>query len=317
MKQYAAFLLFIFILSSCATEKSEPAYEPEVVNENGVRYKDLIYNDVQVSRNIEYGSNTTQNGIEEELFLDFYEGQNDTISNRPLIIFAHGGSFTSGDKIEMDEIAQNFAQSGYATASISYRLIDVSVNVENTLKGVIDAIHDMRAAVRFFKSNFNTYGIDSTNIFVAGYSAGAITALHVAYVQSMADIQLIGGSSLTQYVNANGGLDGNSGNLNNTSSIKGALSWAGALPTIDIIDPFEPILFSAHGTDDQTVPYSSGIADNLIEVQGSFIIHEALNALTITNKLFTLDGDDHNILALENCINCSLEARNFVFQNLD
>ena len=90
------------------------------------------------------------------------------MTERPLIIWAHGGSFVAGSKTGTDVVplAEDFAKMGYVTASISYRL-----GMENTpLPGpdsvdatetVIRAVHDGRAAVRFFRKDYvengNTY----------------------------------------------------------------------------------------------------------------------------------------------------------------
>ena len=53
---------------------------------------------------------------------------------------------------------------------------------------VVRAVHDYRAAIRYFKKDFsengNIYGIDTSLIFAGGVSAGAITAVHVAYMDN-------------------------------------------------------------------------------------------------------------------------------------
>src|SRR4051812_16386227 len=59
------------------------------------------------------------------LQMDIYQPTGDTSSARPLIILAHGGSFISGTKSDdptIDSLCKRFAERGYVTASIDYRL---------------------------------------------------------------------------------------------------------------------------------------------------------------------------------------------------
>nr|GFD50188.1 hypothetical protein [Tanacetum cinerariifolium] len=104
---------------------------------------------------------------------------------------------------------------GYVAAAIDYRLLNpnfrsllaVAANQANLVDAVIRAAADVKAAVRYFKhdaDSANTYHIDPTHIFVGGYSAGAITALQVAYTESVTENPVT-----TNAYNANGGLEGN------------------------------------------------------------------------------------------------------------
>ena len=56
--------------------------------------------------------------------MDIYFPIGDTATNRPVIIYIHGGSFYSGDKSMTDciDFCTSFAKRGYVTASINYRL---------------------------------------------------------------------------------------------------------------------------------------------------------------------------------------------------
>ncbi|RZK94274.1 MAG: alpha/beta hydrolase, partial [Hymenobacter sp.] len=135
------------------------------------------------------------------LKLDVYEPAGDNMTvQRPLIILAFGGAFLQGSRQDADIVAicQEFAQRGYVTAAIDYRLIEnklnnlVAIYFDQTrlTDEVIRAVGDMRASVRFFKhsaANNNPYRIDPTKIFVGGFSAGAITALEVGYTDNVAD----------------------------------------------------------------------------------------------------------------------------------
>ena len=55
--------------------------------------------------------------------MDVYEPTGDTMAFRPLIIWAHGGSFLGGDKGDSDVAAlcQRFTKRGFVCASVNYR----------------------------------------------------------------------------------------------------------------------------------------------------------------------------------------------------
>ncbi|MEZ4890275.1 MAG: hypothetical protein R2779_06845 [Crocinitomicaceae bacterium] len=66
-------------------------------------------------------------------------------------------------------------------------------------------------------ANGNPYGINEDLIVVGGYSAGAILADHVAYLDNISKVP----ADLVSYMNAQGGLEGNSGN----AGIVVSLNW--------------------------------------------------------------------------------------------
>ena len=67
---------------------------------NGNRYMNRnFFTDVDTMLNVTYGSNQgVGSGSNQSLELDIFEPANDTLATRPLIILAHGGSFTGGNK---------------------------------------------------------------------------------------------------------------------------------------------------------------------------------------------------------------------------
>ena len=64
--------------------------------------------------------------------MDIYLPDGDTATNRPVIIFIHGGSFYAGDKTQTDceDFCRAFAKRGYVTASVNYRLVSF-INIAN------------------------------------------------------------------------------------------------------------------------------------------------------------------------------------------
>ncbi|MEM7038382.1 MAG: alpha/beta hydrolase, partial [Bacteroidota bacterium] len=248
--------------------------------------------------------------------LDVYTPEGDSEGTRPLVILAHGGGFTGGDRLGMESLADYLARSGYVVASISYRLIDVEPTPEIMLQGVWDAVLDMKAAVRFFRadaSNGNGYGIDANKIFVGGYSAGAFMALHLAYMNAEAEFEAAGGTNFVQYVADNGGIEGNSGSPGVSSEVRGVINLAGALKFADFVDAGEAPLVSAHGTADDVVPIGEGDADNSgVITQGSGLIHPVATQVGVENELISVEDGGHDVLG--ECDECPSQIRSFIFR---
>ena len=62
------------------------------------RYSTSLFSSVTVANDINFGSNTSTFGVLTQLDLDVYEPAGDTETARPLITWAHGGSFIGGSK---------------------------------------------------------------------------------------------------------------------------------------------------------------------------------------------------------------------------
>lgn len=87
------------------------------------------------------------------------------------IMFIHGGGFGHGSKEEMKDHATYYAEQGFVTTSINYRL---SLNYKHPT-----AINDATDALKWMKSNATHYGYDPKKIILVGYSAGGTIALNV------------------------------------------------------------------------------------------------------------------------------------------
>src|SRR5690606_31397154 len=179
------FLLLLFVGAS--------SIHAQTPCESG-RYAEDVFANFVVTSDIEYGSNTNAAGNTTTLLLDFYEPENDTETERPLLIWVHGGSFLTGSKTDIDvkTFSERFAKKGYACASINYRLGFLPIDSTNAIKAVVRAVQDLKAAIRFFRQDnatTNTYKIDPNRIYIGGSSAGAITALHVAYLSDECEIE--------------------------------------------------------------------------------------------------------------------------------
>jgi len=272
---------------------------------SGDRYGDEIFNEVQVTSNILYGGNYNPNiwGQNEwqNLYLDIYEPVGDDLENRPLVFFLFGGSFVAGSKTNGDivELCTRFAKMGYVASAIDYRLTSDLIwfpNSETAYRATAKGIHDLKGAIRWFRMNDeldNDYRVDTERIYAGGVSAGAIVAVNAAYLDQESEIP----SNLVNYINENGGLDGNSGNPEYDSQFYGVINLCGAVGNNEWIITGDIPIVSIHGTEDTIVPYGEGLITLFglnMEVFGSFVINETMLELGNNSALYTFVGEDHN-----------------------
>ncbi|WP_316829053.1 alpha/beta hydrolase [Pedobacter miscanthi] len=93
----------------------------------------------------------------------FYK--NDSLKDKPVLIFIHGGSWSSGKKETYWWLGRNFARKGVVTVIINYRL---APNVQYEKMG-----DDCALAVKWVKEHITDYTASADKIFVMGHSAGA------------------------------------------------------------------------------------------------------------------------------------------------
>lgn len=234
----AAAVLAVALLAGCTL--------PKPAGEGTIRYRDQVFSNVNVTRDIVYGSAPDAQGNPVDLKLDLYQPAGDAVARRPVLIWVHGGGFTAGDKASGANQATFFARHGYVAASINYRLLsptgcggtpDPTPLCE---QAAIAAQHDAQAAVRWFRSNAGTHRIDTGRIGMAGSSAGAVTSLLVDWRSED---------------------PGTSGNPGFSSAIRAAVSISGGAPTNEAIDEDDPPAIFFHGSEDRTVPFEWAVGN--------------------------------------------------------
>lgn len=250
MKKTLLFILIIFGIQNLNAQ-CNGRYETEIfttVSKTTVNYSDVY------------------TGIDHEM--DIYTPDADTESNRPVIFFMHGGIFFNGDKGSFDciDFCESFAKKGYVAISANYRLanfLSFLISQEVQFKTVLQAIADIKSAIRYMHKDFangDNYGIDTSAIFAGGYSAGAIIAIHLAYIDKISDLPTSPINVQALIDSIGGTLDGDAGNDGYASDIKGVVSFAGGINDLSLLDANDEPLFATHGTLDITVPFDCGPA---------------------------------------------------------
>ena len=123
--------------------------------------------DVEEILDVEYGT-----GGERKLKLDLYLPKGRTKAG-PAIVFIHGGAWKSGNRGQMKFYCVKFAERGYVTATVSYRLTGEAAFPA--------AVHDVKCAVRWLRANAGRYLVDPDRVAVSGNSAGGHLAMMIGY----------------------------------------------------------------------------------------------------------------------------------------
>lgn len=149
--------------------------------------------------NVEYKQGATESG-DIPLLLDIYKSSNLCNANRPVVLYIHGGSFLVGSKNsqEVPIIAAGLNARNIDVVSINYRLIGdepvlsaafqtaatdfpVTEDLAELRNGIFAAKEDAVDALNWMEANGDTHCLDMSRLAIGGLSAGAVTALRVAY----------------------------------------------------------------------------------------------------------------------------------------
>jgi acetyl esterase/lipase len=103
----------------------------------------------------------------------------------PLVVYIHGGGFVGGDKSKYYSSADliRFLEAGVSVATINYRFMN------QPPYGILASMNDSKRFVQFIRYHAQKYNIDKTKIACTGGSAGAGTALWLAFSDDMADAE--------------------------------------------------------------------------------------------------------------------------------
>tara|TARA_Y100000385_G_scaffold58557_1_gene56474 strand:+ start:26161 stop:27816 length:1656 start_codon:yes stop_codon:yes gene_type:complete len=180
------------------------------------RYLDDVFTDVNISEIDTFAVNIS---IEPVLFglapallpieCDIYQPVGDTLTNRPVIIVSHTGSFLppvangqpTGSVKDSSIVEQctRWAKKGYVAVAMGNRKgwnptsTDQDVRTSTLLQAAYRGIQDAKAMVRFLRMTEdalgNPFGIDPTKIVLGGQGTGAYISLGYATLDD-ADVEL-------------------------------------------------------------------------------------------------------------------------------
>lgn len=243
-----------------------------------------VFAQIAEYKTLTYFKNDTTS-LELDLFLPDQAGIKDKV---PVVIFVHGGGFKNGNRESAHDICHFLAQNGIAAATITYTLYmaDKSFSCDGILTEKVRAIqlaaNQVWQATQFLIQNQEDYQVNTSQIFLAGSSAGAEAILQANYW----DKGTMGIYPL---------------NLPEQFKYAGVISGAGAIIDINLITSENqvPGLFF-HGTCDKLVPYNiaphhycKGNVPGWLMLFGAHAIHERLCLLNGKSYLMTYCGGGH------------------------
>ena len=301
--KYFSTILFLFLFtghSFCQTG----------FDTTGGRFIRKIFDSVVVTPNIPYAKGVYVNGQNLDLLMDVYLPFGDTLSKRPVIVLAHGGGFIQGNKADMAYSCTQFAKKGFVTVSIQYRLGIINITSAAVTQMLIRATQDMKNSIRFLRKSAafgNPYKIHPDFIFAGGFSAGAITAVHAAYLDQLNEIPA------NQNITSLDSLHNNAQIPGFDWRFKAVLNIAGAVGDTNWIKAGDTPIASFHGTQDATVPFVSGgfgipgVA--IINLFGSQSIFNRTKNVGIKSELRAFTGAGHDYAATFPWATDTTEAR--------
>jgi len=309
-------LMLTASLSGCfSNDNGSGADEPGVIYEPGL-YEVLKNEDIVYARGLAH-TKTSSNPSAVPLRLDVYF-PDDNSTDRPVLMFIHGGGFTGGikHKPEIVEMAEYYASRGWVYVSIDYRtteelgdIDDMSQKeiidyyqgiapkewIEHTFEGaestkqiqqsvaMYAAQRDSKAALRWIVANADAHSIDVDEIAVGGASAGSITTIALGISNE---------SDFRDEISINEDPTLATTNLNETYDVKSMVYFWGSnvkvelyntVYEVDRYDAEDPELFMAHGDgNDPVTPY-----------EGALALQDIYDSLGIYNELVTLEGHGH------------------------
>lgn len=284
------------------------AFAQNVQSPKDRRYLNPVFDDVKMTDDIVFAvKNNALTGKSEPLRLRVFEPVGDKDTNRALFLLTPGGGFVVNGDDWMNDVATEIAKAGYVVAINKYRLTDSIDTPEKFSRALAMVVADQRDALQYLikdAAKANTFGIDPEKIFVGGHSAGAITSMHTAYLDSEdAVIDVMSSAFEREFT-----LPAPAQML----PIKGVINLAGALPELQIINRKDVALLSIHGDRDSVVTHDK---DDILF--GSAAIHEYLNTVGTSGKLHIIEGAKHNDTALPYlCEECIPLMKRFMFNEL-
>jgi arylformamidase len=116
-------------------------------------------------------------GPHERQVLDFWRAAG--CESRPLLVYIHGGAWTTGDKGKKMPLLKPFLDRGISCAAINYRLAP-----DHPLPA---PVHDAARAIQFLRTRARDWNIDESRIGLTGPSAGACTSMWLLLHDDLAD----------------------------------------------------------------------------------------------------------------------------------
>ena len=212
--------------------------------------------------------------------------------SRPGVLLIHGGGWLEGDKSTQRGAALGLTQSGYVAIAVGYRL------AKDDASRYPAQADDVRRAVRWVRAHADEVGVDPARLGVLGYSAGG----HLAAVLGTTDPKGTGSDPLKGYSSRVNCVVDCSGPSDFTDESSPPLSPATSWMVLNLFgkahaeapDAYRDASPVAH-VDANSAPtlIIHGTADDIVPVDQSRRLRDALTRAGVEVKLVELEGQGH------------------------
>lgn len=207
---------------------------------------------------------------------------------RPLLLFIHGGGWSGGKKENYLHYNLHFAELGYVTASVQYRLAP-----EHRFP---KAIQDVFCALAFLREHAATYKIDPKQVALVGGSAGGHLALLAGYAKDPALACPEAASEVAEpvqaVVNIYGVVDCTPVYAQKAPQVLRFLGKAYE-EAPELYRQVSPLFHLTHDAP-PTLTFH-GTIDELVPVEQADILHAALEKLGVPNYYDRIEGWPHSM----------------------
>ena len=254
-----------------------------------------------------------------DLEMDIFEPTADSVTERPLIIYLHTGTFgpiirnqnPTGSRTDYatQTFCMKYAKRGYVVANTDYRYgwnpaqPTEAERGASLMKAAYRGIQDVKAAIRFLRMDYengNTYGIDTSRIIICGQGTGGWIATCLNSVDKLSELVL------PKFLDANSnplidtslfgdwfGYGGNpafntESNVGYSSDHDMVLNMGGAIGDLSWLEAGDKPIAAVHGNLDAVARFTTG---NL-SVQGNNIVSRISGSHDVVAKANMLGNNN-------------------------
>lgn len=204
----------------------------------------------------------------------------------PVLVFLHGGGWARGERPKSWTGFRRFVEAGYAVVSVQYRL-------SGTAKAPA-AVQDARCAMAWVAREADRYRLDPGRVVVMGSSAGAHLALLAGMMGAKSDIDLPACgpvprvAAIVDFYGPSDLRPESVGAWHSPSITKwigegpDAAALAARMSPLTLVHKGQPPVFIVHGD-----------ADDVVPIQSSKLLKEALDQAGVPSEFHVVPGGGH------------------------
>jgi predicted esterase len=296
MKKAIFLLLAIVFFTSCqddmkfeSIQSDDTVLTTKELNQNANYTATLVLHD-----EVYHQSTDADRDVNTKCDFDYYRPTERKGEVLPVVVVLHEGAFLSGNNSDFvaEKMSKDFARSGYAVANMNYRLINnlrVLVSKEATRRYIMEAVAHVRLGIQHLRQNADNLLIDTSRIYVIGWSSGAIIANSLVYTDRDEAFSYVAPKHRNNF--------NNNEIFDAPLHLAGIVSIGGALLMqnhVDDEDVANTKILMIHGTVDDMVPIGEGTPCERYQKGNDIELPTFSPTLKIGNQTYSI-GSEINI----------------------